>query len=317
MTVGNAQIASVFEEIADLLEVRGENPFRIRAYRNAARTVGRQGLDFAARAARGEPLGHLFGIGADLDGKIHEIARTGSCELLLGLRREVPRGTSSLLRVPGLGPKRVQTLVEDLGVHGPAELLQAARAGRLRELRGFGPKTEQRLIVALGAGRSKSQRFPLAEARAQSEALLDYLRGAPGVIDAVAAGSLRRERPTVGDIDLLAAGTAGTAITRRFTAYPAVREVLASGRTRASVLLASGIQVDLRVVPPSSFGAALLYFTGSKPYNIELRKRALARGLKLNEYGLFRGSTRIAGETEESIYAALDLPWVPPTAREP
>jgi DNA polymerase (family 10) len=315
-SVGNAQIASVFEEIADLLEVQGENPFRIRAYRNAARTVGQQGPDFAARAARGETLGHLFGIGADLDGKIHEIARTGSCELLRDLRREVPRGTSSLLRVPGLGPKRVQTLVKHLGLCGPADLLQAAQAGRLRDLPGFGPKTEQRLLGALDTGRSKSRRYPLAEARAEADALLTFLRAAPEVRQAVAAGSLRRERPTVGDIDVLVSGTAGATIIRRFGTYPKVREVLASGRTRASVVLTSGIQVDLRVVPPSSFGAALLYFTGSKAYNIELRKRALARGLKLNEYGLFRGSRRVAGETEESIYAALELPWVPPTQRE-
>lgn len=315
-TVGNAQIASVFEEIADLLEVQGENPFRIRAYRNAARTVGQQGAAFAERASRGEPLGHLFGIGADLEQKIHEIARTGSCQLLRTLRRDVPRGTSALLHVPGLGPKRVQALVEQLGIHAPGELLKAVKSGRVRALPGFGPRTEQRLLEALGAGRSKSQRIPLAAARAEAEPLLEYLRATPGVVEAVAAGSLRRERPTVGDVDLLVVSDAGTPVTRRFAEYPRVRDVLASGRTRASIVLDSGLQVDLRVVPPRSYGAAQLYFTGSKQYNIELRKRAIARGLKLNEYGLFRGAKQIAGETEASIYEALELPWVPPAQRE-
>jgi len=315
-TIGNAQIAAVFEEIADLLEVQGENPFRIRAYRNAARTVGQQGPAFAETAARGEPISHLFGIGADLEQKIHEIARTGSCELLRTLRREVPRGTAALLHVPGLGPKRVQALVEQLGVHTERDLLKAVKSGRVRELPGFGARTEQRLLEALGAGRSKSQRFPLAVARSEAESLLAHLRATPGVVEAVAAGSLRRERATVGDIDLLVVSDAGTPVTRRFVEYPKVRDVLAKGRTRASVVLESGLQVDLRIVPPRSYGAALLYFTGSKQYNIELRKRAIARGLKLNEYGLFSGSEQIAGETEASIYQALGLSWLPPTQRE-
>jgi DNA polymerase (family 10) len=315
-SIANAQIASVFEEIADLLEVQGENPFRIRAYRTAARTVGQQGPAFAETAARGEPIGQLFGIGADLEQKIHEIARTGSCELLRTLRRQVPRGTSALLHVPGLGPKRVQALVEQLGIHTPAEVLKAVKSGRVRELPGFGARTEQRLLDALGAGRAKKQRFPLAVARSEAKSLLQFLRAAPGVVEAVAAGSLRRERPTVGDIDLVAVSDGGTPVTRRFVEYPRVREVLASGRTRASIVLDSGIQVDLRVVPPRSYGAALLYFTGSKQYSIELRKRAIARGLKLNDYGLFRGTEQIAGATEASIYEALGLPWVPPTQRE-
>jgi DNA polymerase (family 10) len=315
-TIGNAQIAAVFEEIADLLEVQGENPFRIRAYRNAARTVGQQGPAFAERVARGGPIGHLFGIGADLEQKIHEIARTGSCELLRSLRREVPRGTSALLHIPGLGPKRVQALIEQLGIHAPGDLLKAVKSGRVRELPGFGARTEQRLLETLGAGRSKSQRFPLTVARSEAESLLEYLRATPGVVEADAAGSLRRERPTVGDIDLVAVSEAGTPVTRRFVEYPKVRDVLASGRTRASVVLESGLQVDLRVVPQRSYGAALLYFTGSKQYSIELRKRAIARGLKLNEYGLFSGGKQIAGETEASIYDALGLPWVPPTQRE-
>lgn len=314
--IDNARIAAVFEEIADLLEVQGENPFRIRAYRNAARLVDQQGPDFAERAARGEALGKLFGIGADLDAKIHEIARTGTCETLQELRREVPRGTSSLLHIPGLGPKRVHELGEQLGVHSPTDLVSALKSGRLREVHGFGPKTEERLRNALGTHRGKKQRVPLATAQREVGPLLAWLKAEPSVREAVVAGSLRRQRESVGDIDLLAVSERGASVTRRFVAYPQFHEVLARGSKRASAVLASGLQVDLRIVPPQSFGAALLYFTGSKAYNIELRKRAIARGLKLNEYGLFRGERRIAGATEESIFDALGLPWAAPQQRE-
>jgi len=312
----NARIAAVFEEIADLLEVQDENPFRIRAYRNAARMVGQQGPEFAARAARGEPLAKMFGIGADLDAKIHEIARTGSCALLRELRDAVPRGTSSLLHIPGLGPKKVHLLGEQLGVHSPTDLVAALKSGRLRELRGFGPKTEERLREALGTHRGKKERVPRAIAQAEAEPLLAYMNTSPAVREAAVAGSLRRQRESVGDIDLLVVSDRGSSVTHHFVAYPKFREVLAQGAKRASAVLRSGLQVDLRVVPVQSYGAALLYFTGSKAYNIELRKRAIARGLKLNEYGLFKGTHRIAGATEESIYAALDLPWVPPERRE-
>jgi DNA polymerase (family 10) len=312
----NARIAAVFDEIADLLEVQDENPFRIRAYRNAARMIGQQGPDFAARAARGEPLAKIFGIGADLDAKIHEIARTGSCALLQDLRAAVPRGTSSLLHIPGLGPKKVHALGEQLGVHSPSDLVAALKSGRLRQLRGFGPKTEERLREVLGTHRGKKQRVPLAVAEREAKPLLAYVKSSPAVRTAIIAGSLRRRRESVGDIDLLAVSDRGTTVARHFVAYPQFREVLAQGAKRASAVLASGLQVDLRVVPEESFGAALLYFTGPKAYNIELRRRAIARGLKLNEYGLFKGEKRIAGATEESIYAALDLPWVAPEQRK-
>jgi DNA polymerase (family X) len=312
----NARIAAVFDEIADLLEVQDENPFRIRAYRNAARMIGQQEPGFAARAARGEALGKMFGIGADLDSKIHEIARNGTCALLQELRAAVPRGTSSLLQVPGLGPKKVHALGEQLGVHSPTDLVAALKSGRLRQLRGFGPKTEERLSEALGTHRGKKERVPLAVAEREAVPLLAYMKSCPMVREAIVAGSLRRRRESVGDIDLLVVSARGTAVTRHFVAYPGFREVLAQGAKRASAVLARGLQVDLRIVPEDCFGAALLYFTGSKAYNIELRRRAIARGLKLNEYGLFRGDRRVAGDTEESIYGALGLPWAPPEQRE-
>ncbi len=316
MVATNTHIAAVFEEIADLLEVQGENPFRIRAYRNAARIVNQQGPAFAERAARGEELGKLFGVGADLDAKIHEIARTGTCELLQQLRREVPRGTASLLRIPGLGPKRVRALAERLEVHTPVQLREAAQNGRMESLRGFGPKTTAHVLRALATDRSKKERVPLAAATRDADAVLAHMKRAPGIGDVIVAGSIRRARPTVGDIDLLATGDDGAAIARHFTDFPRFREVLAQGSTRASAVLDSGLQVDLRVVPAASFGAALLYFTGPKAFNIELRKRALAQGLKLNEYGLYKGTRQLAGTTEASVLAALGVEWLAPEARD-
>ncbi|HET9022937.1 MAG TPA: helix-hairpin-helix domain-containing protein [Burkholderiaceae bacterium] len=316
MAATNARIAAVFEEIADLLEVQGENPFRIRAYRNAARMVNQQGPPFAERAARGEALGKLFGVGADLDAKIHEIARTGNCELLQQLRRAAPRGTTSLLRIPGLGPKRVRALAERLDIHTPVQLRQAAQSGRMEALRGFGPKTTSHVLRALATDRTKKERVPLADAQRDAGAVLAHLRRAPGISTAVVAGSLRRQRPTVGDIDLLAAGADGDEIARHFTSFPRFREVLAQGATKASAVLDSRMQVDLRVVPAASFGAALLYFTGPKAFNIELRKRAIDQGLKLNEYGLYKGTRLVAGSTEQSVLDALGVDWVAPEARD-
>jgi DNA polymerase (family 10) len=316
MAPNNARIAAVFEEIADLLEVQGENPFRIRAYRNAARLVGQQRPDFADRAARGEELGKLFGVGADLDAKIHEIARTGTCALLQELRRAVPRGTTSLLRIPGLGPKRVRALADRLDVHTPLQLREAARSGRMESLRGFGPKTTAHVLRALAADRSKKERVPLAVAHRDADAVLAHMRRAPGADDVVVAGSIRRRRPTIGDIDLLAVGADGAGISRHFVSFPRFREILAQGDTRASAVLDSGMQVDLRVVPPASFGAALLYFTGPKSFNIELRKRALDQGMKLNEYGLYKGARQVAGATEASVLDALGMAWIGPEARD-
>jgi DNA polymerase (family 10) len=316
MAATNARIVAIFEEIADLLEVQGGNPFRIRAYRNAARTVNQQGPAFAERAARGEGLGKLAGVGADLDAKIHEIARTGSCELLQELRRAVPRGTASLLRIPGLGPKRVRALSERLDIHTPVQLRDAAQSGRMEALRGFGPKTTAHVLRALATDRSKKERVPLAIAQRDAGALIEHMRRAPGLSDVVVAGSVRRQRPTVGDIDLLAVGTDGEGIVRHFAGFPRFREILAQGATKASAVLDSGMQVDLRAVPPASFGAALLYFTGPKAFNIELRKRAIEQGLKLNEYGLFKGARQVAGATERSVLDALGVDWVAPEARD-
>lgn len=316
MAVHNADIARVFDDIADLLEIGEANPFRVRAYRNAARTVGDLRLDIAGAFAAGKALPKLPGIGEDLDAKIHEIVATGTCALLEKLKGELPPAITELLRIPGLGPKRVRLLHESLGVDTLPQLLEAARKGRIRDVPGFGAKTETHIAEAIEARLGQARRFKLAVAAQYAEPLAESLRRAKGVREVVIAGSFRRRKDTVGDIDLLVTATAGAPVMARFVAYPEVREVLAHGDTRSSVVLKSGLQVDLRVVPPESYGAALHYFTGSKAHNIAIRRLAQARGLKLNEYGVFKGEKRVAGETEASVFEAVGLPWIAPELRE-
>ncbi|HEX9182984.1 MAG TPA: DNA polymerase/3'-5' exonuclease PolX [Burkholderiales bacterium] len=301
-------MAAAFEEIADLLELGDENPFRIRAYRNAARVVGGLSLDLAARLAEGGELPKLPGIGEDLAAKIHEIAATGTCKLLEKLRGRFPAGITELLRLPGVGPKRVRALHE-ARIDSLEDLRRAARAGKLPRLPGFGEKTAQRITDAAQAQLGTTRRFKLAVAAQYAEPLAKHVGG-------IVAGSFRRMRDTVGDIDILVASGEPQKATARFVGYPEVREVIAQGATRSSVRLASGLQADLRVVPEESYGAALHYFTGSKAHNIAVRKLGIARGLKVNEYGVWRGAKRIAGDTEESVYTAVGLPYIAPELRE-
>jgi DNA polymerase (family 10) len=319
MPITNADLAATFEQVADLLELQDANPFRVRAYRNAARVVGGLTLDLAVHIAQGKALPKLPGIGADLAGKIAEFATSGHLALLDRLRKELPAGVTDLLGVPGLGPKRVRTLYDELHVQNLPQLLRAARDGRVRALHGFGAKTEEHIAQAIERHLAQSRRFKLAVAAQYAQHLVAHVTHAPGVQRVLAAGSLRRCRDTVGDIDLLATVADprdSSAACRHLAAYPDVAQVLQQGDTRASVALTSGLQVDLRVVPAASFGAALLYFTGSKSHNIRLRRLAIERGLKLNEYGLFDGRRALAGATEESIYATLGLAFVPPELRE-
>lgn len=316
MAVHNADIARVFEDIADLLEISEGNPFRVRAYRNAARTVGDLRLDLAATIEAGKPLPKLPGIGEDLDAKIHEIVATGTCGLLEKLKKQLPPAITELLKIPGLGPKRVKALHESLKIDTLPQLLEAARKGKVRDLAGFGAKTETHIVEAVQARLGQAKRFKLAAAAQYAGPLAEYLKGAKGVREVVVAGSFRRMKETVGDIDILVTAAQSPAVMERLAKYPEVREVLAKGDTRASVVLKSGLQVDVRVVPPESFGAALHYFTGSKAHNIVIRRLAQERGLKLNEYGVFKGEKRVAGDTEESVFAAVGLPWIPPELRE-
>lgn len=321
MTVRNDKIAAAFDEIADLLELQDANPFRVRAYRNAARTLVSWPEEMADWAAQKRDFDDLPGVGADLAGKIGEILERGSCDQLDRLRAQFPRGITELLQIPGLGPKRVHALYHELGVRSPAQIQSAAREGRIRDIRGFGETSERRIAEAAAAYLQRSTRWPIARIAGDVEALLEHLRTTPGVSQAVVAGSYRRRRDTVGDIDILVAAARGQALADRLQAFEQVEQVLAHGTTRASVVLTNGLQVDLRVVQPSSFGAALVYFTGSKAHNIALRRIARARKLKINEYGVFtadqgRTAKRIAGDTETSVYAAIGLPYIPPELRE-
>jgi len=312
----NADIAQVFEEIADLLELRGENPFRIRAYRNAARTISNQSRDLATLALSDKALPKLPGIGADLEDKIREAAKLGTCALLERLRRQFPPGLPMLLRLPGLGPKRVKTLYDSLKVASLDDLRNAAEAQKVRSLPGFGERTETRILEAVLAGLAQSQRFRLNVARQYADGLVAHLKSVAGVTQVCVAGSFRRMRDTVGDLDVLVSARSGAKVMDRFCAYESVREVLSKGTTRSSVRLANGLQVDLRLVAPESWGAALHYFTGSKAHNIAIRRLGQERGLKINEYGVFKGARRIAGESEVSVYAALGLPYIAPELRE-
>lgn len=316
MPVHNADIAAIFEEIADLLEIEGANPFRIRAYRNAARTLSELPQDAHVLLEKGDDLTRLPGIGDDLAAKIAEIVATGSCSLLQRLRKELPPAITELLHIPGLGPKRVKALYHDLDVQTVEQLYRAARDGRIRALSGFGEKTELNILQAVEAHVSQSRRFKLATAAQYAESLSAFLQKIAGASQVTVAGSFRRMRETVGDLDILVTATEPDSVMQHFTAYDEVAEVLSAGSTRASVVLKCGLQVDLRVVAEKSYGAALHYFTGSKAHNIAIRRIAQKLGLKVNEYGVFRANARIAGETEESVYRAVGLPYIPPELRE-
>lgn len=312
----NSDIAAAFSEIADLLELENDNPFRIRAYRNAARTVGAFGRDIADLLRGGGTLPKLPGVGADLAGKIAEIANSGDLALLRRLRREVPASMVEMLQIGGLGPRRVQALYHSLDVQTPQQLLDAARAGRIRSLPGFGARLEQKLLAAAEHHLQDGRRALLADAISQAERLAAVLRRVPGVVEITIAGSLRRMRDTVGDIDLLAVASAESPVMSRFVADAGVGEVLSQGPTRASVVLRTGLQVDLRVMAPETYGAALVYFTGSKAHNIAIRRIAQQRGLKISEYGVFKGDKRVAGDTEASVYRSLGLSPIAPELRE-
>ncbi len=316
MPVHNEDVAAIFDEMADLLEIEGDNPYRVRAYRNAARTVRHLGRELADMVERGEDLTRLPGIGKELAAKIREIVATGHARALDKLHRSVPASLEALLKIPGLGPKRVRALYHDLHIKSLRQLEDAVRRGRLRQLPGFGPKTERRILENLAAHRTAEKRFLHSVARRYAEPLVAWLQDTPGVDRVVVAGSYRRGKETVGDLDVLVTVRGDSPVMQRFTEYDEVADVVSRGRTRSTVYLRCGLQVDLRVVEQASFGAALHYFTGSRAHNIAIRHLGQQRGLKINEYGVFRGKRRIAGESEESVYASVDLPWIPPELRE-
>ncbi len=316
--VHNTQIAAMFEQLADLLDIEGANRFRIRAYRNAARLIAGWPREAADMIAAGEDLAELPAIGEDLAGKIAEIVRSGHCALLDEVAARVPAGLSQIVTLPGIGPKRAKLLHEQLGVKDLDDLAAKIRSGAATGLRGLGPATIGKIAAAIEQRRAAKPRIRLADAERQAEPLAAFLRGLEGIEAVVIAGSYRRRRETVGDIDLLAtcAPRRAAEIIAQFTSHAEVAEVISSGTTRATVILRSGLQVDLRAVAGRSYGSALTYFTGSREHNIALRALAMKKGLKLNEYGVFRGEKQIAGHTEESVYALLGMDFIPPELRE-
>jgi DNA polymerase (family 10) len=316
MAVHNASIAETLRHVADLLEIEGANPFRVRAYRRAAQTVEDLPKSAAKMVAEGKTFVGLPGIGKDLAGKITEIVNTGRLGALAEIEARTPTTLSALTAIPGLGPKRVHQLHEALGIRTFRDLERAAKARKIRELRGFTAKTEEKILAEIERGKEREQRFKIATAEDFAQTLCDYLQADPSIGRVIVAGSYRRRKETVGDLDILVTCAKGRAAVNRFVSYDEVAKILAKGSTRATVLLRSGLQVDLRVVPARSYGAALHYFTGSKSHNIAIRKLGQARGLKINEYGIFRDGKRIGGRTEEEVFAAVGLPYIEPELRE-
>jgi len=319
--MNNARIAESFDLIADLLEFQGANAFRVRAYRNAAYTIRdlpEQLSDLVADKTRS--LTDISGIGNDLAEKISTLVTTGSLPMLEQLQAEVPQSVLTLLKIPGLGPKKAATLFKELKITTLDELRAACQAHRVRELKGFAAKTEEAILAGIAVAESVGDRMYWAEADQHVQTLREYLRTSPSVKQLEFAGSYRRGRETIGDLDVLVDSSKFDEVMDHLAAFPDTASVIARGDTKMSIRLHSGLQVDLRVVPTESFGAALQYFTGSKNHNVILRGLAKSRGMKINEYGVFRVSgdqeTSIAGRTEKEVYATLDLPCFPPEIRE-
>jgi len=315
----NPDIARLFDEVADLLEIQDANPFRVRAYRNAARTIRDFPEPIADLVRTGtKDLTDIPGIGDDLAEKITAIVTSGELPLRKQLASKLPAGLLDLLRIPGLGPKRVKLLYKKLKVKSAADLAAALDKGRIQKLKGFGPKMEEKIRAGLGQAQVGERRMLLNEAEIQATAVLAYLEAGGGIGQIEVAGSYRRRRETIGDLDIVVTseGKDSATVMNRFVAYGEVAEVISKGETRATVKLRGGLQVDLRAVEPDAYGAALLYFTGSKAHNIELRKIAQEKAYKLNEYGLFKGTRRAAGKTEQEIYTKLGLDWIAPELRE-
>lgn len=317
MPMANRDIARVLFEIADLLEIKGENPFKVRAYHRAAQAI--ENLATPLSDMRGHrPFTDIPGVGASIAEKIEELLDSGVSRFHQDLLAEFPASLADLLAIPEVGPRKAQMLHDQLGITSVDELEQAARVGRLRALKGFGEKTEANILRGIERLRVHRARLPLAEAHPLAmEAVENLLLAAP--IDRIEpAGSIRRMRDTIGDIDILVTSSDPAEVMRIFVGLPLAHEVLAQGPTKTSILTSDGAQMDVRVVEPDSFGAALQYFTGSKDHNVRLRELAVRRGLRLSEYGVFEVKTerRIASVTEEEVYAALDLPLIPPELRE-
>ncbi|PQO45140.1 DNA polymerase/3'-5' exonuclease PolX [Blastopirellula marina] len=317
----NEQIANRFETLADLLEFDGANSFRVRAYRNAARTIHDLGDPLASMVDEGRDLTELDGIGDDLAKKIVVMVNTGHLPQLEDILKKVPATVLAILRIPGLGPKKAAVLHKELGINDLDQLEAACKEHRVKELKGFGAKTEETILKGIKIAAAADQRSYWSKADLVVQDLLTHLKACKSVERIEPAGSYRRGKETVGDIDLLTVSTDAAEVMDRFAEFPLVEETIARGDTKMSVRLETGLQVDLRVVPAKSFGAALQYFTGSKEHNVRVRGIAKQKGMKVNEWGVFRveengDETYLVGAEEAEVYEALDLPWFPPELRE-
>lgn len=331
--IDNTRIARVLLDLADILEIQDANPFRVRAYRNAARTVGELTQPLARMVEQGADLTKLAGIGKEMASHIRELVATGKLTVLEQLGEKTPLSLLELVRLPGLGPKRARQLYDQLGIRDLASLRAAAESGKLADLKGFGAKTQEKLLGRAAAEGKKEKRFSIAEADRVAAELRNHLSTVKSLTRFEPAGSQRRRRETVADLDLVAVTRTPQAVIERFLAFPPVERVLAAGETKVSVVLRSGMQVDLRLVERKSFGAAMVYFTGSKAHNIRVRKLGVERGLRISEYGVFEvkemaegedqeapadpwAGKWLSGREEEEVYAAVGLPFIPPELRE-
>ena len=337
----NLDIARELTMLADLLEIQGANPFRIRAYRNAVNTIGGVGRSLPEMVAAGEDLTQFPGIGDSVAKHIVELVTTGSITRMRELEAQFPRSLVELMALGGVGPKKARKLFDTCGVKTVEDLGAALASGAVARIEGFGPKGITKLQEAVANFQKRAGRSRIDDAEHFIAGLLEHMRSAPGMKRLEVAGSLRRRRETIGDVDLLAECEGdGAPVIEHFTRFGGGSRAESAGPTKGSIVLASGLQVDLRVVPPESFGAALVYFTGSKEHNINLRTRAVRAGLRVNEWGVFRVpedaedgkdtaavaeaaadrdqpfGERVAGATEESVYDALGMPWIPPVLRE-
>ncbi|MBS3758665.1 MAG: DNA polymerase/3'-5' exonuclease PolX [Desulfobacterales bacterium] len=319
MTVQNKEISDIFSQVADLMEIKGENPFRVRAYREAARLVEGMSEQMHKRVQEEQDLTQFRGIGKDLAKKIKEIIDNGNLQYLEELKAELPASLLDLLAIPALGPKKVSAIYHKLGIATIDGLKNAAEAGKIASLEGFGAKTEKNILDSLGRlKKAAAKRILLGDAKPVAASLEAHIKSQKGVKRVTVAGSFRRGKETVGDLDILVTCRRGyeKGLMKAFVEFEDVARIDAHGQTKSSVHLRSGLQVDLRIVPEVSYGAALHYFTGSKAHNVAVRKLAVERGLKINEYGVYRNDDRIAGETETAVYKEAGLAYIEPELRE-
>lgn len=316
MPVQNSEVRDIFNKLADLLDIEGANEFRVRAYRNAARTVSGLSANISDMVKSGEDLTELPGIGEDLAGKIKEIVETGTLSQLEETRKKTPQELNKLLKIEGLGPRRVKALNKELGITSLKELKKAAQNGKIQKLEGFGKKTEQSILESIEENQGQEERIKLLEAEQQAASLVSYLKKSKGIKELTIAGSYRRRKETVGDLDILVTCKKDSTVMQRFVEYEDISKIISRGKSRSTIVLRSGLHVDLCLLAQVSYGAALHYFTGSKSHNIAIRKIGVHKGYKINEYGVFKGKKRVAGKTEKEVYNSVDLPYIEPELRE-